>query len=350
MTVRLGMLGQNPSSPPTAVPPGAGSGVADRKRPQWTEADILALPIGEHDEFERKSAGAAGQNLYHTLGKALSAFATSKGGHVLLGVGDNGVIDGVDPMKGNTPTRQWLEQVVPARIDPPLQDFRVHEVVPATPSTIPAGKIVIVIDISESRLNHQSTADHVYYYRVGGHSVPAPHAYLEARSARLTQPLLVGQVVSVAPTRVYCHEDHVFVELRINVDIRNVGPVAATHWEFIPEQIKAVPHERVVDIVGDRKDFPRQSRDSGIEVGDWTLYPDGLPKRKQVALGVRLRPATPDEAGLQPEIDTLFTPELALQFRVASLVDRGTTIEGLLAPVLDRVALIDSVLKALGQR
>jgi hypothetical protein len=280
--------------------------------------------------------------------KALSAFATSKGGHLLLGVADNGVIDGVDAAKGGTPTRQWLEQVIPVRVDPPLQDFRVHEVIPATPSTIPAGQVVLVVDISESRSNHQSTGDRVYYHRVGGHSVPAPHAYLEARSARLTQPLLGGTVVSVVPVQAYTHEDHVFVALKINVNIRNTGPVAATHWEFNPEQIAGIPDARSRDFVFDRERFPRRDSYSSISVGDWTLYPDGSPRRKEVDIGVRLRPATRDEAGIQAEMDALIT-NLALYFRVASLVDRGTTIERPLAPVVDRDGIVELVLKALGK-
>jgi hypothetical protein len=190
---------------------------------------VLSLPPGEHDEFERKSGSIVQHSgLFNVLGKALSAFATSKGGHLVLGVADNGAIDGVDAAKGGTPTRQWLEQIVSARVDPPLQDFRVHEVVPATPSTIPPGKVVLVVDVSEGRRNHQSTGDRVYYHRVGGHSMPAPHAYLEARSARLTQPLLSGRVVEVSPLAAYPYEDHVFTELRVTVHIQNTGAVAAT--------------------------------------------------------------------------------------------------------------------------
>ena len=103
----LWMLAQNPPPPPVVVPPGAGGGVADRKRPQWTEADVLALPAGEHDEFDRKSGVLVGQGgFYNNLGKALSAFATSKGGHLVLGVTDKGVLDGVEAVHGTTPTRE----------------------------------------------------------------------------------------------------------------------------------------------------------------------------------------------------------------------------------------------------
>ena len=164
--------------------------VVDRKRPRWTEADVLALPLGEDDRFERKGYVVPGDDaLYITLGKALSAFANAAGGgHLVLGVRDDGTIDGVPAMKGKTPTREWLEQIIPARCDPTLPDFRVHAVVPAVPSAIPPGTVVLVIDVSESRANHQSTADGVFYQRVGGHSVRLTAQQLEARRVRLTKP------------------------------------------------------------------------------------------------------------------------------------------------------------------
>ena len=54
------------------------------KKEQWTEEEVLALPAGEHDYFERKSGllfdDPAGRNkLYDALAKAASAFANSGG-------------------------------------------------------------------------------------------------------------------------------------------------------------------------------------------------------------------------------------------------------------------------------
>src|SRR3974390_3860089 len=70
------------------------------KKEQWTEEEVLALPAGEHDYFERKSGllfdDPAGPNkLYDALAKAASAFANSGGGHLVLRVADDGSIDGV---------------------------------------------------------------------------------------------------------------------------------------------------------------------------------------------------------------------------------------------------------------
>jgi predicted HTH transcriptional regulator len=167
------------------------------KRDSWTEDQILALPLGEPDAFDRKSGRLLSKpNFEEDLGKALSAFANTGGGHLLLGVQDDGTFDGVPAMtkKGKTTTREWLEQKIPALLDRPLQDFKVHEVVPSSPSSIPAGKVVIVIDVGDSNLApHQNVSNHIYYFRVGGHSKPAPHFYLDILWNRLTFP--TGSVV-----------------------------------------------------------------------------------------------------------------------------------------------------------
>jgi hypothetical protein len=49
------------------------------KREKWTEADIEALPNGEHDYFERKSGRLFSDRgeLLGALAKALSAMANS---------------------------------------------------------------------------------------------------------------------------------------------------------------------------------------------------------------------------------------------------------------------------------
>jgi hypothetical protein len=341
----LPILGQNRSTADRTAPLGAI--MTDCKLPQWTEEGVLALPAGEHDEFERKGRVSTNDTLYPTLGKALSAFANTFGGHVILGVGDDGALEGVPAMKGGTSTRQWLEQIIPERCDPPIPDFRVHEVI-ATPgsSVIPPGTAVLVVDVSESRVNHQSTSDRVFYRRVGGHSVRASAGFLEERRARLTQPHLVGKVIGLRPVLAYPHGPGIFLELEIHVAIRNIGPVAAPGWQLVPEGLTRWEETRRDDYVW-RGDFPKRIRDGGIPVGDQTLYPDGLARREDVDLGLRLRPVTLDEAGIRQEIDALIGPDTALIFRVASAASRGETVYGRFDPVLNRVELVTEVLALL---
>ena len=64
------------------------------KREKWTEDQVVELPAGEHDYFERKSGKLFDRNdrndLLDDLAKAASAFANSGGGYLILGVSDAG--------------------------------------------------------------------------------------------------------------------------------------------------------------------------------------------------------------------------------------------------------------------
>lgn len=165
--------------------------VSEIRKVRWSEAEILDLPLGEHDYFERKSGALIdNSDFVQDLAKALSAFANSGGGHIILGVKDNGEIDGVPLIKkGRVKTRDWLEQKIPDLLNYPLQNFRVHEVESASPTTIPKDKVVIVIDVGDSDLApHQCDHNKVYYYRAGGRSEPAPHFYLQVLSRREVYP------------------------------------------------------------------------------------------------------------------------------------------------------------------
>jgi hypothetical protein len=151
-------------------------------RDRWKEEDVLDLPRGEQNYFERKSGDIINKGTFDDdLAKALSAFANSGGGHLIIGVTDAGTFDGVPAvLKGRTKTKDWLEQRIPRLLDYSLQEFRVHEVVPGDPTTIPSGKVVIVVDVGDSPLApHQVANKHVYYYRAGGRSEPAPHFFLD---------------------------------------------------------------------------------------------------------------------------------------------------------------------------
>jgi len=160
------------------------------KKERWTESELLALPSGEHDYFERKSGDVLNDSGFREkLAKAVSAFANSGGGHLIIGVKDNGTVDGIPEVRGHTSTREWCEQLIPNLVSYPLQDFRVHIVEPRAETIIPTGRIVIVIDVGDSMLApHQSESNKVYYYRAAGHSAPAPHHFLEVLREREGYP------------------------------------------------------------------------------------------------------------------------------------------------------------------
>jgi hypothetical protein len=129
------------------------------KKQRWTEAEIAALPDGEHDYFDRKSGRKLSDpNFEKDLAKALCAFANSGGGSFILGVEDDGAFDGVLPIapnpkgKSRQSTREWLEQKIPHLLNYPLQDYRVHEVEPDSDTAIPKDLVIIVIDVGDSAL------------------------------------------------------------------------------------------------------------------------------------------------------------------------------------------------------
>jgi hypothetical protein len=205
------------------------------KRPEWTEDQIASLPAGEHDYFERKSGAlfdAADRNpLYDTLAKAASAFSNSGGGHLVLGVRDDGTFDGVPAViTGRTKTRDWLEQKIPDLLDYRLGDFRVHTAILSAPTQIQAGRELIVIDFGDSALApHQSTKTHTYYYRSAGRAVPAPHFYLELLRQRLTNPALDFELCGLE-FDAWEHEGMIMVRVDAKFSIENTGRVAAYKW------------------------------------------------------------------------------------------------------------------------
>ena len=164
----------------------------DIKKDRWTEDEVLALPTGESDRFDRKQGSVITESGFdQILAKALSAFANSGGGYLILGIKDDGkIIHGAAKIrKGKVTTRDWLEQKIPYLVAPVLQDFRVHEVEPSEQTQIPPDKVIIVIDVGDSALApHQSDKDKGYYYRAGGRSEHAPHRYLELLWQRENYP------------------------------------------------------------------------------------------------------------------------------------------------------------------
>jgi Putative DNA-binding domain len=203
-----------------------GTSMKDR----WTEQEVANLPAGEHDYFERKSGKLLGDSDWpRQLGKALSALANSGGGHVFIGVENDGRLEGVDPIhRGKAATREWLEQVCPGLVDYPLENFRVHEVEPSTPSSIPMGKVVIVIDVLDSeRAPHQSQHDKKYYVRIGGRSEPASHRLIEDIRNRTKHPSLNVEKMEILEFSWGAREEIGDVQLRIKVTLSNCSKIKA---------------------------------------------------------------------------------------------------------------------------
>ena len=319
------------------------------KKERWTEADVMALPAGEHDYFDRKSGALLiSPTFREDLAKALSAFSNSGGGHLMLGVRDDGTFDGVpSPFRGRTPTREWLEQIVPNLLSYPLEDFRVHEVEPSSPSAIPAGLVAIVIDVGDSALApHQASRQRTYYYREAGHSKPAPHFYLEAIRNRLVRPMLEPDLTGILVNQVHEHEGGLFAEMQLAFAVKNTGRVAAYKWALMVERMSGHAPGREEDYCFSFRSFPRggRGRDSSISLDD-TILPS-LSRTVMRDMGVHLRPSSLSADDLNTEVQTVLGREFTLHFRVVSETSPGELHSRTLVDLPEYTALPDAILAA----
>lgn len=300
------------------------------KRERWTEADIDALPPGEHDYFERKSGQlfADTGNLLGKLAKTVSAMSNSGGGHIILGVADSGEPDGVPCSVGRTPMREWLEQKLPHLVDYPISDFRVHVVERSMPSSVPRHREVIVIDIGDSALApHQcvhgggDARKFTYYYRQAGRSEPAPHFYLELLRQRLVNPVLEATIAGCAPIDAKRIEGGVFLVVRMEFLIRNLGRMAAQKWELQLREINDHPDDRIDDYYFGRVTFPRGMGGNLLVRMDDTLLGDSE-MAEHIDLGLLLRPVKMNLRHIREEIEAMLVP-IALGYRVATETSPG---------------------------
>ena len=319
------------------------------KKERWTEVEVLALPAGEHDYFDRKSGLLlADQDFRKDLAKALSAFANSGGGHLLLGVKNDGSFDGVEPYKNKTPTREWLEQVVQNLLSYPLEDFRVHEVESSSPSVIPQGRVVIVIDVGDSVMApHQtSTKPYTYYYRAGGHSESAPHFYLETLRNRLTNPLLKAELIEVGHVNIKREANEwLFVSMNLTFRITNAGRVAAYKWALIINYHNGGPDNRTNDYVFQRHEFLGVGGGrSGIRV-DPTILPS-LSETEVLPFGVYLRPTKSwDSETIRAEFESMIPQTFRLGYRIVTETSPGEVIETSFGDVLDYPEILKRILE-----
>jgi len=318
------------------------------KRENWTENEVNELPTGEHDYFDRKSGAifdkAADRNqLYDTLAKAASAFTNSGGGHLILGATDAGVLDGVPHIfSGMTTVRDWLEQKLPQLVDYRLSDFRVHVARPRIGSSIPQGRDVIVVDFGDSALApHQSTRDHIYYYRSAGRSLPAPHFYLELLRQRLTSPSLDFDLTGV-DVDAWSYEEQLILRLEARFLLENKGRVAAYKWALVARTLTNAPEGRADDFLfGAIPGAPAHM--SSIRIDD-TILP-GCTCAETKVFGARLRPMV-DEAAARAELSAMLLNTI-IGFRLATESSTGETKDAVLKPFIE-IENIITLLKSKG--
>lgn len=162
----------------------------------WTESMLTDLSPGEYDYQEFKGTawlfeqGKIASHFLTSLSKQLSAFANANGGHLFIGLNDDGVIDGgvpVDLKKGGI--RAWLEDIIPGAVEPVLPEFNVYEVPRGGPkSRITDGHAVYVIHIPTSRHAPHMANDRRYYLRIAGKSRPMSNVHVQDIVRRTNTP------------------------------------------------------------------------------------------------------------------------------------------------------------------
>lgn len=146
----------------------------------WEETDLDELHRGEIMEsltLEYKDSRALGNTDHQKseLFKDVSAMANSQGGIIVFGMKESGHLptgtdDGVDPSKI---TREWLENLLSANIDPKIEDLLIKPVILSSKG---AGNVAYVLDIpqAKSRSPHQGP-EHKYYKRYNFKAEPMAH-------------------------------------------------------------------------------------------------------------------------------------------------------------------------------
>lgn len=317
---------------------------------EWNEARVLNLPAGEHDYFERKSGVVLESDAWRaTLAKAVSAFANSGGGWLVLGVKDNGTVDGVRRLRGGsrTSTRDWLEQVIPNLVEHPVAHFRVHEIVSTPGSSVPDGRAVVVIEFLDSPLApHQSVDDQKYYHRRAGRSEPASHFYLELLRNRLVAPRLEARLTGLEIQRAFRHEDHVIVQCPWVFRVENTGRAAAYKWALVLERIQDTSEEVACDYFTSLQQFPPGAdRGRGVRIDD-TLLP-GLWAVEKRDFGLRLRPPELTAVAIEAELRKMLPQSIGVRFRVATEVSQGEWLVGKLWDTSQIESVVQGIVEAL---
>ncbi len=130
---------------------------------EWTLNDLLVLPKGEQDWFERKGSRALDLNIPGVnesrvrteLSVTLSAMANTGGGQIIYGLTNEGKIDlgGISQtIRGGT--KSWLEDIIPNSVEFPLRGFSVFEITdqPVLTPGLGQGKAVYVVDVPDSEM------------------------------------------------------------------------------------------------------------------------------------------------------------------------------------------------------
>lgn len=132
---------------------------------------LIENQVQEGPELEYKAAPALQRDdkKIRELTKDISAFANSNGGILIYGISEDTInrnLPGaIDPIEQKSISKEWLEQIINARIRPRIHGVVIHVI------TIVAEQVVYLLEIPKGETAHQ--ADDQRYYRRHNFTVEA---------------------------------------------------------------------------------------------------------------------------------------------------------------------------------
>lgn len=216
----------------------------------WDEDYITSLPVGEFDWLEYKSSEKfidSGWTI--DMSKYVSAWGNYDGGYIIFGVNDPQlgtplVIDGgiAESFKPNL--LNWLDDIIPHLVDPPIQKLATWLVHPKDhDSRIKPGHVVVVVHIPQSEIAPHQAGDHKYYQRLGRRLQPLRHRAIQDIASRRQFPKL--RTTIVVHTKGGARSPFVFWKLE------NIGSVLALQWMVIVRFPTSINSKSVGFIDGD---------------------------------------------------------------------------------------------------
>jgi len=216
---------------------------------------LIANGIEENSELEYKSDAALqrDEKRITEATKDVSAFANSNGGVLIYGIGENRtkrhLPGNIEPVDRKAITKEWLEQVLNARIRPRIHGIKIHVV------TIMDDKVVYILEIPKGETAHQAN-DKLYYRR---HNFSVESMFdSEIRDVMARQKALQIKIhydvtkkpnILIAPRGEQVLHQQRPILFSLNVHIENVGKLYATYINMV----LTLP-ERVIDLMCDDGD------------------------------------------------------------------------------------------------
>lgn len=197
----------------------------------WDEDYITALPRGEFDWIEYKASEKFTDSGWsHDMSKYVSAWSNYEGGYIIFGVrdprdGSPVVIDGGVPESFKPKLSDWLDDVIPHVVEPPIQKLSSWLVRPNDGSSrIKAGHVLIVVHIPQSDEAPHQAADHKYYQRVGRKLQPLKHRAIFDIAGRRRVPKLRTKILVYTGSP----KSSIFWKLE-----NELGSGLALHWKAV---------------------------------------------------------------------------------------------------------------------